>query len=234
MAILLIDTTYFLTVGVLGRDPFYIESSTDHVEKLAPFAQRALEESGEEVESVEVMAGPGPFTGLRAGIAFALGFSFSKSVPLSAGSLLLAEEVWARSQGAEGIVVAVNDARRRQAYYQIFDGKGEPLSLMDISSPSQIARACLSLHSPFSIAGLGGGYFEKIEEALEGEGARYTCLKRPAGSKGWLESMHESVKRKPLPPRPIYLRDADALPLFQKKAGRPPEICAPNLLWSLS
>lgn len=44
MATLLIDTTYFLTVGVLGRRPFCEESSTDHVEKIAPLAARAMEE----------------------------------------------------------------------------------------------------------------------------------------------------------------------------------------------
>lgn len=234
MAVLLVDTTYFLTVGILGRDPFWVESSTDHVEKLAPLAQRALEECGEEVESVEVMAGPGPFTGLRAGMAFATGFSLARSLPLSAGGLLFAEEIWARKEGAAGPVAAVNDARRRQAYFQIFDEEGGEISSMDMSSPSKIAEACMALGRPFFLAGLGGSYFEKIESALMEVGADFESLKRPAGSKKWLESMHESVQKRPLPPVPVYLRDADAIPLFEDKKAAPSEISASNLLWSLS
>lgn len=234
MAVLLIDTTYFLTVGVLGRDPFWVESSTDHVEKLAPLAQRALEESGEEVERVEVMAGPGPFTGLRAGMAFAAGFSLARAVPLSAGSLLFAESIWAGKEGSKGIVAAVNDARRRQAYFQIFDEKGSELSSMDISSPAKVAQACMDLKRPFSLVGLPGPYFDKIEGALREAGAEFKSLKRPAGSKEWLESMHESIEQRPLPALPIYLRDADAIPLFEGKKDAPSQISAENLLWSLS
>ena len=234
MAVLLIDTTYFLTVGVLSRDPFWVESSTDHVEKLAPLAQRALEESGEEVERVEVMAGPGPFTGLRAGMAFAAGFSLARAVPLSAGSLLFAKSIWAGKEGAKGIVAAVNDARRRQAYFQIFDEKGSELSSMDISSPAKVAQACMDLKRPFSLVGLPGPYFDKIEEALREAGAEFKSLKRTAGSKEWLESMHESVGQRPLPALPIYLRDADAIPLFEGKKDAPSQISAENLLWSLS
>lgn len=234
MAVLLIDTTYFLTVGVLGRDPFWVESSTDHVEKLAPLAQRALEESGEEVEKVEVMAGPGPFTGLRAGMAFAKGFSLARGIPLSVGSLLFAESIWARKEGEKGIVAAVNDARRRQAYFQIFDEEGGELSSMDISSPAKIAQVCMNLKQPFSLVGLPGPYFDKLEEALSEAGAEFKSLKRPAGSKEWMESMHESVKQRPLPALPIYLRDADAIPLFEGKKDAPSQISADNLLWSLS
>ena len=233
MAVLLIDTTYFLTVGVLGKDPFWVESSTDHVEKLAPLAKRAIEESGEEVESVEVMAGPGPFTGLRAGIAFAIGLGMAKGIPVSSGSLLLAEEIWARSRGAKGPVAVVNDARRRQAYFQIFDEEGREMANMDISSPSKIAQACSALKRPFSLVGLSGDYLEKIEGDLKEAGADYKTLKRPAGSKEWMESMHKAAAQKPLPPRPIYLRDADAVPLFGDKTPGA-QILAGNLIWSLS
>lgn len=233
MAVLLIDTTYFLTVGILGEEPFTARSSTDHVEKLASLAQMALKGGAEEAEGVEVMAGPGPFTGLRAGMAFAMGFSLAKAIPLSAGSLLFAEEVWAAKQGASGPVVAVNDARRRQAYFQIFDEEGGELSPMDISSPSKIARSCRALNRPFSLVGLSGPCFDKIEEALREEEAKFESLKRPAGSKEWMESMHESAKQRPLSLAPIYLRDADAVPLFGDKEETPVEISADNLLWSL-
>ncbi|MBR6439908.1 MAG: tRNA (adenosine(37)-N6)-threonylcarbamoyltransferase complex dimerization subunit type 1 TsaB, partial [Aeriscardovia sp.] len=166
MATLLIDTTYFLTVGVLGQSPLWVESSTDHVEKLEPLAARALQEAGGRVERIEAMVGPGPFTGLRAGLAFATGLSLSLGVPLSAGSLLFAEDVWARAEGAEGPVIAVNNARRRQAYFQLFSEAGEELSPMDISSPAKIANAALSLGRPAALVGLPGEYFDKIASAL--------------------------------------------------------------------
>lgn len=234
MAILLIDTTYFLTVGVLGKDPFWADSSTDHVEKLAPLAKRAIEGAGGKIEKVEVMAGPGPFTGLRAGLAFAIGFSLAKDVPLSAGSVLFAEEIWAVKKGASGPVVAVNDARRRQAYFQIFDENGLELSSSDIASPSKIAQACAILNRPFVLTGLPGLYFEKIKEALRGIGAKFESMERPVGSKEWMESMHESVKLRPLLPTPIYLRDADAVPLFEDEKKARVRISADNLLWSLN
>lgn len=234
MATLLIDTTYFLTVGILGHRPFCEESSTDHVEKIAPLAARAMEEAGGKVEKIEVMAGPGPFTGLRAGLAFATGLSLSLAVPLSAASLLFAEDLWARSEGAKVPVVAVNNARRRQAYFQIFSERGEDLSSMDIASPDKIAQSALALGRPVALAGLAGDYFDKISCAFSEAKVPFTPFLRPAGSARWLESMHESVKERPLPPRPIYLRDADAVPLFAPQGERPQEILAKNLLWSLN
>lgn len=234
MATLLIDTTYFLTVGILGRQPLWVESSTDHVERLEPLAAQVLEECREKVEKIEAMAGPGPFTGLRAGLAFATGLSLSLKVPLAAGSLLFAEDIWARAAGVGGNVIAVNNARRRQAYFQIFSESGEELSNMDIASPAQISRAALAMGRPFTLVGLPGEYFDKISSALSEAEAVFSVLARPAGSLPWLESMHQSVQERSLPARPIYLREADAVPLFGKEGEPSREISADNLLWSLN
>lgn len=231
LAVLVIDSTYFLTVGILGRDPFFSQSSSEHVEKLAPFARKAVGECGQSLERVEALVGPGPFTGLRSGIAFALGLSLAKAIPVKGGGLLLAQKIWDERQGRRMPVLSVNDARRRQAYFQMFDPGGTPSSSMDIASPSRIAFLARSIGAPFDLVGPEGEYFEKLRSALKEEGLEFAAFQRPISGAEWLRCAHESVERSPFPVKPIYLRGADAVPMFGGASkGSDPE--AGSLLWS--
>ena len=83
-----------------------------HQERLAPMAQAVMAEAGlgfERLERIAVTVGPGSFTGLRVGVAFAKGLCSALGIPgVGVGTLeALAAE-------APGLVFAAIDARRAQ------------------------------------------------------------------------------------------------------------------------
>jgi tRNA threonylcarbamoyl adenosine modification protein YeaZ len=87
-----------------------------HVEQLMPLAVAALGEVGArvaDVEAVVVGLGPGPFTGLRVGIATAAALGDALDVPVHG---VPSHDGPARSLPAEGDLLVVTDARRREVY----------------------------------------------------------------------------------------------------------------------
>ena len=99
-----------------------------HQERLAPMAQAVMAEAGlpfAALMRIGVTVGPGSFTGLRVGVAFAKGLAAALDVPaVGIGTL----EALA-AQG-EGLVFAAIDARRDQLYLQAFED-GQPLMAPD-------------------------------------------------------------------------------------------------------
>jgi tRNA threonylcarbamoyladenosine biosynthesis protein TsaB len=90
-----------------------------HQERLAPMAAEVALEAGvifADLDRVAVCVGPGSFTGVRVGVAFAKGLASALSIPcVGVGALE------ALAAGVEaGWVVAVIDARRDQFYLQAF------------------------------------------------------------------------------------------------------------------
>lgn len=83
----------------------------------------ALAEAG--IDRVCVGVGPGPFTGLRAGIVFASTLGRGLGVPvLGVGSLDGLARVAIDHVGDDGPVLAVTDAKRREIYWGIYTAKG--------------------------------------------------------------------------------------------------------------
>ncbi|NMC24257.1 MAG: tRNA (adenosine(37)-N6)-threonylcarbamoyltransferase complex dimerization subunit type 1 TsaB, partial [Serratia sp.] len=64
--------------------------------------------------------GPGSFTGLRIGMATVKGMALALGIPVAAVSTL--HSLAAGCGPAEGLIVPVMDARRRQVYTAIFSG----------------------------------------------------------------------------------------------------------------
>lgn len=123
---LVIDTTYGMTVGVVGEKPLYEEDSRSHVEKLEPLVNAAVRQVGltlPDISTIVSLIGPGPFTGLRAGVVFAKATAFATGARLIGQNILEPQAWWNPDRtGASGpqLVLAVNNARRKQLYYQLF------------------------------------------------------------------------------------------------------------------
>jgi tRNA threonylcarbamoyladenosine biosynthesis protein TsaB len=109
-----------------------------HQERLAPLVAEALAASGADLAAVGrigVTTGPGSFTGLRVGLAFAKGLAIARGVPCVGVSAL--EALAASVEGEE--VLAAIDARREQVYLQLFragapSGGPEAVAVADAAS----------------------------------------------------------------------------------------------------
>ncbi|WP_305786174.1 tRNA (adenosine(37)-N6)-threonylcarbamoyltransferase complex dimerization subunit type 1 TsaB [Symbioplanes lichenis] len=107
-----------------------------HGELLAPQVRLVLQEAGRtarEVGAVVAGLGPGPFTGLRVGLATAAAMGQALGVPTYGVCSL---DALGRAAGPGRVLVAT-DARRREVYYAVYeDGVrvGEP----DVGKPADL------------------------------------------------------------------------------------------------
>ena len=82
---LVIDTSYGSTVGLVGHRPIIETDSRTHVERLQVNIAKACEQAGiqpSDLTRIIVGTGPGPFTGLRAGIVTAKALAFATGAQL--------------------------------------------------------------------------------------------------------------------------------------------------------
>lgn len=133
--ILAIDTAIGSSVAVATAEGVAEAASDDprrHAEVIGGLIERALADAGAraaDVTEVVVGIGPGPFTGLRVGIAAATAFATGRGVPLLPlqGHEAVALAVF--EAGAEDGVRVLQDARRRELFvteYRGLDWTGIP------------------------------------------------------------------------------------------------------------
>lgn len=140
--ILAIDTSTSRTsVALVDGDRIVVEKHADgamsHGEVLGTLVESALAcafANAEDIDAVAVGTGPGPFTGLRVGIAFARTFAWARGIPVvGIGSLdALAADV------EQDDFTVVADARRKEVYWARFvDGvrQGQPA----VNRPSEVS-----------------------------------------------------------------------------------------------
>jgi tRNA threonylcarbamoyl adenosine modification protein YeaZ len=107
-----------------------------HGELLTPHTQEALEEAGvsyADLDAVVCGSGPGPFTGLRAGMvtAAALGQALGKPVyPVSTLDAIAADVVAHR-------LLVVTDARRKEVYWARYEN-GHRVAGPDVAKPADL------------------------------------------------------------------------------------------------
>ena len=87
--------------------------ATSHGEALPSLVAKALAVQPE-LEKVVVGMGPGPFTGLRVGIAFARTFALARSIPIFGVCSL---DAIATSVSEENDFIVATDARRKEVYW---------------------------------------------------------------------------------------------------------------------
>lgn len=137
MLILAIDTSAVASAALVSDDAlegvvasFSTEDTRSHAEVLAPGIEELLSSSGvagSDVDAIVTGVGPGPFTGLRSGIATARTLSFVWNKPLYGMMSLdaVALEV-AESTDSVGEFLVVTDARRKEVYwarYSLLEGQ---------------------------------------------------------------------------------------------------------------
>jgi len=113
---LAIDTSTSRTcVGIIENEILvwsgFRDGSTAHGPALPALVQEAIK--GRTIDEVVVGMGPGPFTGLRIGIAFAQSFALARSIPVRG---ICSLDAIAAQIDAKDFVVTV-DARRKEVYW---------------------------------------------------------------------------------------------------------------------
>ena len=128
MLILAIDTSAVASAALVSDDAlegvvgsFSTEDTRSHAEVLAPGIEQLLAEAGvtgADLDAIVVGVEPGPFTGLRSGIATARTLAFAWSKPLHGLMSLdaVALEVAESTDAPEEFLVAT-DARRKEVYW---------------------------------------------------------------------------------------------------------------------
>lgn len=165
------------------------EDTRSHAEVMGPYAQAALQDAGvrgEDLDAILTGTGPGPFTGLRAGIVTARALGFAWSVPVYGMMSLTAlaeravsgvvageaggdtageenvERAFASAEGAELLVLS--DARRREVYSARYRVNAAGYSLVDGPNVCP-ASEILPVEGPSYAYGYGAGlYTEVLEE----------------------------------------------------------------------
>lgn len=122
--VLAIDTaTPAVTAGVVRRGQSDVEVLGErvtvdpraHAEQLTPNVLGALADAGlamSDLDAVVVGCGPGPFTGLRVGMATAAAYAHALDIPVFGICSLDAIGVY-----TSGVALVVTDARRREVYW---------------------------------------------------------------------------------------------------------------------
>lgn len=209
MRVLVIDTALGLcSAGVFDvRDgtarPLGLRSeamSKGHQERLGGLVRDAVAKAGgfAGLERIGVTVGPGSFTGLRVGLAFAQGLGAALGLPVIGVSTLdaLAESV----DGAA--IAALIDARRGQVYARLWrDGAplDEPAALnLDAATDAVVALGADAVltGSGAALVAPGGADVVSADGPDPAAVARLTARADPAAA----------------PPRPLYLRAPDATP----------------------
>jgi len=126
--ILAVDTSLGTAIAIVDADGRRRAdaSSPDplgHAEVIGSLLQRALADAGDEITHVVAGMGPGPFTGLRIGIATARAFALGRriaviAVPSHFGAALSVLE----ENPDVGTFAIVTDARRREVAISVFRG----------------------------------------------------------------------------------------------------------------
>lgn len=194
--LLAIDTSTGTSVAVVDRDGGVLaEHGTDdtmrHAEVVGALIRDALASAGVrpvELSAVAAGMGPGPFTGLRVGIAAAHAFALGIGRPLVP---VVSHDAVARAwyaDGGAGPLQVVTDARRRESAVSDYDG-------LDADG-LPVRRAAPRL--------------EPRDAVPEPPGIRLDAAAVSAGALGMLAELAWAAGRLPLAAdEPLYLRAPD-------------------------
>ncbi|WP_297701567.1 tRNA (adenosine(37)-N6)-threonylcarbamoyltransferase complex dimerization subunit type 1 TsaB [Mycobacterium sp.] len=204
--VLALDTsTPAVTAGIVRREDLSMLAqrvtvdARAHAERLTPNVVAALADAGltmAELDAVVVGCGPGPFTGLRAGMATAAAYGHALGIPVHGVCSL--DAIGGRTTGE---TLVVTDARRREVYWARYrDG-------MRTGGPGVDAPADVDPGTAQQVAG------SPEHAAAFGLPVREPVYPTPAG----LVAAVGDWSDEPAPLVALYLRRPDAKPLATRQ-----------------
>lgn len=224
MTVLVIDTatdvvvTGVGTVAGSGVRVLADRATADHrrhAEVLTTLMSEALDEAGvrrDGLDAVVVGCGPGPFTGLRVGMATGAGFGDALGLPVYGVCSLDAIAADAAQHFPAGSSMAVvTDARRREVYWARYRD-GARISGPDVSAPAVVAESLAA--QPVDVAAGSPSHLELC--GWQGEPSLVTT----PTVRGLLLASSDDVVTgaAPGPLVPLYLRRPDAVERKDQRA----------------
>ncbi len=218
LIVLAIDTALAACQVAVARGPELLAARSEpmergHQERLAPLVALALAEAGAapaDVQRLGAVVGPGSFTGLRVGMAFAKGFALGLGLsPVGVGTL---EALAAEGSGRRAAVIGAPHGR---VYLQVFDD-AQPLTSPALLSLAEAADLCRRM----KVGALVGPGAPLLADVLAEIPAALCLDARPAPDVAAL-ARRIAAQPEPFPPfAPLYLRGADAKTTAERAAEK--------------
>jgi tRNA threonylcarbamoyladenosine biosynthesis protein TsaB len=183
-----------------------VDRGLHHSPALIPLAERLLRDLDMTVLDLQLIVcsvGPGSFTGIRIGIATALGIGHGRGIPVVGVSALDALgrmwETW------DGDVFPVIDARRGNIYTAHYKDGSRTGEYADLS-PADLAAVLAGSRAPL----LAGADAPRIHEILGRPPVKVSDAVDPRALLRLGVQAYVSQGAEAAPPRPLYLRKSEA------------------------
>lgn len=217
MRLLVIDTALGACTAAVFQDdqPLSVRfelMTKGHQERLGGLIRDVIgttDRGFDALDRIGVTVGPGSFTGLRVGLAFAQGLGAALDRPVVGISTLAA--LAASVDDAGGPIAALVDARRGQVYARLFEdgsalGPDEAL-MLDVAA-ARVAALSETTRRPMRLVGSGAPVLcDAFPDLAVG-----AVDPRVAPSPEALARLARAADPAACPPRPLYLRAPDATP----------------------
>ncbi|MDK8678359.1 tRNA (adenosine(37)-N6)-threonylcarbamoyltransferase complex dimerization subunit type 1 TsaB [Corynebacterium accolens] len=214
MRVLAIDTaTTALVTGAVDTESGQITQriladARVHNERLMPTILEVMSEAGLELDDLDAIVagmGPGPFTGLRVGMATAQALADALSIPLHGVCThdAIAHAALAAADAAEekNAALVATDARRKEIYWATYRA-GQRIAGPDVSKPGELAvQDIAQVIIP-----------EKLADQLPEELATLPRSEGAPTAEGLVAVARLDANPEPEPFVPMYLRRPDAVP----------------------
>ncbi|MES6350211.1 tRNA (adenosine(37)-N6)-threonylcarbamoyltransferase complex dimerization subunit type 1 TsaB [Cutibacterium acnes] len=210
-----IDTSTAVSVGLARGSEVLVSLHYDdpraHAEQLMPLIHRGCEEAGialTDIAGVAIGVGPGPYTGLRVGVATGRVLAHLAGLtPHPVCSLDILARQWA---GVDGEFVVCTDARRHELYWARYDASGHRLDGPNVTRPEDLPK----------------------DLPIGGPGCLVRGLTPTPGSPEHLDAGVLAASWQAMPDvglEPLYLRDPDAtVPTTRKATLTPTRLTLPG------
>jgi tRNA threonylcarbamoyladenosine biosynthesis protein TsaB len=218
MRVLVIDTSLGACTACVVEDGSLLGVRSElmtkgHQEKLAGMVRDAVGDAArdggggfEKIDRIGVTVGPGSFTGLRVGLAFAQGLGTSLDRPVIGLSTL---DGLAISIRPNGLVASVVDARRGQVYIRLFRD-ARPITEAQALSLEEATNLILEQAGEAQALLVGSGA-PVLRDAAPERLAKALIAPFPAPSPEGLAFMTAMADPETCPAVPLYLRAPDAV-----------------------
>ncbi|ONF65472.1 tRNA (adenosine(37)-N6)-threonylcarbamoyltransferase complex dimerization subunit type 1 TsaB [Amycolatopsis keratiniphila] len=215
MLVLAIDTsTPAVTAGLVALDGDALESRGDrvtvdpraHGELITPHALEAVKAAGvtlRDLDAIVCGVGPGPFTGLRAGMATAASLAHALGIP--AYPVCSLDAIAADVAPGEAPFLVLTDARRREVYWAAYAADGARTDGPNVERPGD-------LKTTIKVAAGDGALLYADALGVQPIEPRFPS---PIGL---VKAARKDFGEEPAPLTPLYLRRPDAVePAARKK-----------------